>query len=125
MTIQESINRGFNLLAISITALAGFAFAPEMFVETDMPDKIDDALLFVLGIVAIFWYRKNNNRYVHSVLPVAFVIIGLLIKIGGLLVEIADPESFGDDIGGLIMFGLSAGFIVQQFKKTKQLIAVA
>jgi hypothetical protein len=123
MTIQQSLNRGFNLLATSITGLAGFAFAPEMFVEKDMPDKIDDALLFLLGLVAIIWYRRSENRYTRSALPVAFVVIGLAIKLTGLFIELDDAEAFGDDIGGLILFVLSAGLIIQQFRRTGELLA--
>lgn len=123
MTIQESINRGFNLLAVSISGLAGLSFLPEVFVEKDIPDKIDDLLLFILAVVAMLWYKKSNNRYVHSFLPVAIIIIGLVVKIGGLLIELDDPEAFGDDIGGLILFVISTWLVIYQYKKTKQLLS--
>lgn len=122
MNLQESINRGFNLLAVSITGLAGFAFLPEVFVENDVPDKIDDALLFVLALVGMFWYRRSNNRYMRSVLPVALVVLGLVVKFGGLLVELDDPEAFGDDVGGLILFILGTGLVIHQYVKTGKML---
>lgn len=121
MNLQESISRGFNLLATSIVSIAGFAFAPEMFVETDMPDKIDDALLFVIGLVAIGWYMRGRNRFAQSVMPVVLVILAMLVKIGGLMIEMGDPESMGDDFGGVILFVIAAGLIVYQYQKSKKL----
>lgn len=123
MNIKESINRGFNLLAVSIASLSGFAFLPEVFVEKDMPDKIDDLILFILGIVAMWWYRKSNNRYVRSAVPVAIIIIGCIVKIAGLLIELDDPEAFGDDIGGTILFVLATGLVLSQYNKNKKLLA--
>ncbi len=122
MTTQESVNRGFNLLATSIVGLTGFAFLPEVFVEKDMPDKIDDALLFILGIAAMFWYSRSNNRIARSVIPVVFVVLALVVKIGGLMIELDDPEAFGDDIGGLILLVLSVILIVYQYVKVPKLL---
>jgi hypothetical protein len=121
MTIQESLHRGFNLLAVSITSLAGFAFFPEMFVETDMPDKIDDGLLFLIGVSALLWYRRGSNRFTHAVAPIIFMVSALVVKAGGLLIEIDDKEAFGDDIGGLILFVLASALVVTQYKRTKEL----
>ena len=123
MNIQESINRGFNLLATSIVGIAGFAFLPETIIEKDVPDKIDDTLLFILAVSAIYWYNKSNNRYVRSSLPVAFVVTGLIIKTIGLIIEHDDPEALGDDAGGLILFVLSTALIIRQFKTSATLAA--
>ena len=123
MTVQESINRGFNLLATSIVGLTGFAFLPEVFVEKDMPDKIDDALLFVFGIIAIAWYTHSTNRYLRTALPVMLVVLALLVKFGGLMIELDDPSAFGDDIGGLILLVLSTILVVRQYMKVPTLVA--
>ncbi|MGH7250013.1 MAG: hypothetical protein ACREGC_03495 [Minisyncoccia bacterium] len=120
--IKEAINRGFNLLAVSVVGLTGFAFLPEVFVEQDRIDKLDDALLFILGIVAMIWYRKSNNRHVRSIIPVIFMIIGLVIKVTGLIIELDDPEAFGDDIGGVILFILGTALVIYQYNKTKKLL---
>jgi hypothetical protein len=120
--IKEAINRGFNLLAVSIIGLTGFSFLPEVFVEKDFPDKIDDGLLFVLGIAAMIWYRKSNNSHIRSVIPVVFIILALIIKIIGFIIEHDDPEALGDDIGGLILLILSTGLVIYQFKKTKKML---
>jgi len=123
MNISDILNRGFNLLATSITALAGFAFAPEIFVETDWPDKIDDILLFILGLVALWWYKTGTRSTSRSVVPAVLVILALIVKFGGLLIELGDPDAMGDDLGGLILFILAAGLVTYQYRKTKRLLA--
>ena len=123
MTIQEAINRAFNLVTVSIVGLAGFAFLPEVFLENDFSDKIDDSLLFILSLVAIGWYLKGRNRFSQSVAPVVFMVLALLIKIMGAVIEFADPESLGDDMGGLILFVLATGLVLYQYRATKRLIA--
>ncbi len=35
MTVKEALNRGNNIIRVSTVALAGFAFAPEMFHKTN------------------------------------------------------------------------------------------
>lgn len=121
MNIKEAINRGFNLLSISIASLAGLAFMPEIFLEKDRIDKLDDALLLIIAIFGMWWYNKSNNKYVRSALPMVLVLIGLGVKLGGLLIELDDPEAFGDDIGGLILFVLAAVLVVKQYKTTGKL----
>jgi hypothetical protein len=55
-------------------------------------------------------------------MPVALVSLGCLIKIIGLLIEMGDPESVGDDFGGLILFVLATGLVIYQYTKTKKLL---
>ena len=122
MNIRDSINRGFNLLAVSIVGLSGFAFLPEAFLENDAPDKIDDVLLFILGLLGIAWYSKKDNSYSRSLVPVVLVGLSLLTKIGALFIEFDDAASVGDDFGALILFVLSFGLVVYQYQKTGKLL---
>lgn len=120
-SVQEALNRGFNLLAATIVALSGFAFLPEAFLEDDIADKVDDTLLFLLGLYAIAWYVRGRNRFVRSIQPVVFVVLALAIKMMGIAIEFADPESVGDDFGGLILFVLAVAVVIYQYKKTARL----
>ena len=123
MTLQDALNRGYNLLGVGIVGLAGFAFLPEVFLENDIPDKIDDALLFLVGLYAMGWYVRGTNRFARSVQPVVFIVLALLCKILAAIIEFDDPEAVGDDMGGLILFVLATAFIIYQFRKTGQLLA--
>lgn len=123
MTTQEAYIRGNNLVAASIVALAGFAFAPEIFLEDEIPFKIDDILLLLLGIGAIVWYKMGNHRYTRSIVPIFFVFASLLVKFGGILVEIKEKDDVGDDFGGLILFILSAALVTWLYMQSKKVLA--
>ena len=115
MNITQSVNRTINLVGVTIAGLAGFAFAPEAIIEPDTIDKVDDTLIFLLGIGAIVWYLRNGNRFARSIVPIALVAAGLVLKIFAIIVEFSDKEDVGDDFGGLILFALGTGFLIYQY----------
>lgn len=117
MQINEAINRGKNLLATSVVALAGIAFLPEFFLESDLEDKIDDGLLFVLAIIAVAWYLISGNRFKRSMIPVILVCLACLDKIIGLVIEFKDKEAVGDDFGGVILFVAATILVIWQYLK--------
>lgn len=120
MSVQEAWQRGNNLVTTTIVALAGIAFLPEFFIETEVPYKIDDGLLFLLGLGAIWWYKVGNHRYVRSIVPVLFVIAGFLVKLMGIFIEIKDKEDVGDDFGGLVLFVAATLFVLWLYWKNKK-----
>lgn len=122
MNIQESINRGFNLLSMSIIGLTGIAFLPEVFLEKDIPDKFDDLALFILAAIGVWWYTRSRNRFIRSAIPVTLVLLALVVKIIGIIIEHDDPDALGDDIGGLILLVSSSILVVYQYQKTKKLL---
>ncbi len=87
-----------NYFTFSFLGIIGLTVLPEVFQENDLPDKIDDALLFILGLVGIWWYRKHSTHGKANV-SVIFLAIGLFIKIIGIIIEHADKEALGDDLG--------------------------
>lgn len=105
------------MLATSILALSGIAFLPEFFLENDISDKLDDGLLFLLGVAAIIWYLSNGNRFKRSLVPVILVLLGLADKIMALVIEFKDKDAVGDDFGGLILFLCAAILVVWQYRK--------
>ncbi len=121
MDISQSVNRSVNLVGATVAALAGFAFGPEMIIEPEVIDKIDDTLILITGIAAIVWYLRNGNRYARSMMPIVFVGIGLLLKIFAVIVEIADPEDVGDDFGGLILFVLGTALVAFLYSRAQSL----
>lgn len=125
MNVQNALNRGFNLLATSIVGLAGFAFASEIFAEQDWDDKTDDILLLLLGIATIIWYATGRRRFERSVVPVIAVILGLVIKIGAVIVEFSDVNDVGDDMGGVALFALATILVLYQYNKTRRLLEEA
>ena len=123
MKLNEALNRGFNLLAVSMLGLTGVAFAAEIFLENDWADKLDDIGLAVLATVAIVWYLTGSRRYARSAVPVVLTILGLLNKIAAVIIEHKDKDALGDDMGGVILFIFAAILVVYQYRKTQKLIA--
>ena len=119
MKLSETINRTVNLVAVTITSLAGFAFMPEIFIEDKLMYKLDDIALFLMGIISIAWYRKGRNNLSRTITPVIIVFLSLLIKIGGIILEIKEKDDVGDDFGGLILFILGFSLVYYLYKKAR------
>lgn len=105
-----------NFFASAFLGIMGFALLPEVINENDVPDKIDDALFFLLGLFAIFWYRKNSSK--RSAMPIVLLAIAVLIKIGAIIIEHDDKEAVGDDIGVFIGIVIALGVAVTKYKKS-------
>src|SRR3989442_5366206 len=108
MTVDEAFQRGNNLVATAIVALSGFAFLPEFFFEDEGPYKLDEALLFIIGIIALAWYLWKRNKVTRSLVPVLLIVAALVVKIVGIVIELNDKEDLADDIGALILFALAS-----------------
>lgn len=120
MDVQKAWNRGNNLVATAVLTLAGFAFLPEAIIEDEHIHKADDVLLFIVGVIALIWYKTGNHRYVRSSVPVLLTCTALLIKLGGVILEFKDKEDVGDDFGGLILFVLATSLVFWLYRrKTK------
>jgi uncharacterized membrane protein YGL010W len=104
MTLQNAINRGYNLLACTALALAGLAFGTVVFEEADLLDKVDDIGFLVIGALAVIWYLVGRNRFKRSVVPIILSGITIIVQIVGLVLEKDNPASFGDNIGGMWLF---------------------
>lgn len=123
MTVQNAINRGYNLLACTILALAGLAFGTIVFEEADLLDKVDDIGFLVIGAVAVIWYLVGHNRFKRSVVPIVLSGLAIIVQIVGLVVEKDDPASFGDNIGGIWLFVPLFVFLIAQFYINRQYLA--
>jgi hypothetical protein len=126
MTVQNAINRGYNLLACTALALAGLAFGTVVLVESDVLDKVDDIGFLVIGTLAVIWYLAGRNRFQRSVVPIILAGIAVIVEIAGLVLEKDVPASFGDNIGGLWFFlPLFVVLIVQFYLNRRHLMASA
>jgi hypothetical protein len=115
MTLQNAINRGYNLLACTVLALAGLAFGTVVFEEADLLDKVDDIGFLVIGAVAVIWYLLGRNCFKQSVVPIILSGLAIIVQIVGLVLEKDDPASFGDNIGGIWLFVPLFVFLIVQF----------
>ena len=123
MTLQNAINRGYNLLACTVLALAGLAFGTIVFEEADLLDKVDDIGFLVIGAVAVIWYLLGHNRFKRSVVPIVLSGLAIIVQVVGLVLEKDNAASFGD-IGGMWLFvPLFVVLIVQFYVNRRHLVA--
>ena len=125
MTLQNAINRGYNLLACTALALAGLAFGTVVFEEADLLDKVDDIGFLVIGAVAVTWYLVGRNRFKRSVVPIVLSGIAIIVQIVGLVLEKDNPASFGDNIGGMWLFVPLFFVLIVQFYVNRRHLATA
>src|SRR6202035_5440830 len=78
----------------------------EIIGEDDPSDKIDDVIFFVLGVVAITWYKKMGYKAGKTTGSIILLVLGILTKILAISIEYADKEAVGDD------FGIISGLII-------------
>jgi drug/metabolite transporter superfamily protein YnfA len=101
MTVDQALNRGYNLMLTAFVLLTGLAFASGGLRENDVTDKLDDLGLLALGIILLVWYLMRENRLQRSLVPVVVVVLALFVQIFGLLNEF---KAVGNDFGGMFIY---------------------
>lgn len=122
LTVRDAVNRGYNLLACAILALAGLGFGMVVFSESEWIDRVDDIGLIVVGALAVIWYFVGQNRFKRSITPIMFSGLALLAQIFGVLFEHDDPASFGDNIGGMFMLVPLLIVLIVLYIRNRQLV---
>jgi hypothetical protein len=123
MTVDQALNRGFNLMLTTILLLTGVAFASGGIRENDLTDKLDDLFLLGLGIILLAWYLVGQNRFQRSLVPVVIVVLALPVQVWGLINEINDKEAVGNDIGGMFIYLPLVLFTLYQYLRPPRLEA--
>jgi|SRR5579884_2567106 len=117
---MKEFNSKINYLVTTVTSILGFTLIYEVITEDDVMDKLDDFLMLVLGIVAIWWYKKTGHKGTGSGTAVIISGLAVLFKIMAIMVEHADAEAVGDDIGILISVLLLFIFVTWQVLSHKK-----
>jgi predicted membrane channel-forming protein YqfA (hemolysin III family) len=118
---MKEIARRINFFTASFLGVLGISLVREVIQEDDPADKIDDALFFLLGLLVIWWYKKKGYNLSSSIQSVWLFFIGIIIKVGAIMVEHADKEAVGDDFGILAALVIAFIFVLWmniQNKKT-------
>jgi FtsH-binding integral membrane protein len=126
ITVQDALNRTYNLLGVGIIAISSAAFFSDLPAEIDqLPHIVDEVLLGILAIVALVWYFMGRNRYSHTIVPIVFAVIALAIKVLGTIIESRDPADVGDEYGALVLFVVTIIVLVWQYIAANRLAAQA
>ena len=111
---MKEFAKRLNFFSTSFISILGFSLISEIFMENDLEDKLDDIGILILGIVSIFWYKRKGSNTSSAKGSVVLIGVGLIIKIIGIIIEHADKEALGDDIGIVIALIMAFSFIFWQ-----------
>jgi hypothetical protein len=125
ISAEQHIYRAYNIMVTAVLFFAGIAFGGVIFSETDPPDMVDDAGLVAVALLAVLWYRVGWHRYRRSIIPTALAVLALLVQLAAVPLEREDAAAFGDNVGGLILFGTFAVFAIYQYRRAGLMAARA
>jgi hypothetical protein len=98
-SIREAMNRGNNLMMVAFLAILAVGVIAELFVESELLDKADDAFVLVLGAIAVIWYLRGSHRYLYSWTLFILLALAFVGKVGAFINEFNDPAAVGDEFG--------------------------
>lgn len=117
---MKDLVRRLNFFTASFIGVLGLSLSAELFMENDFPDKIDDALMLILGLSAIYWYKKTGYKVSKATGSIIILIIAILIKVLAIYIEHADSEAVGDDFGIISALIIAFIFVVwRTLRKSK------
>ena len=111
---MKELAKKINFFTASFIGILGLSLIGEVIMEDDPMDKIDDVLMVLLGLAAIWWYKKTGYKLNKTIGSVVFMGIAVLIKIFAIYIEQADKEAVGDDYGILAALVIAFVFVVWQ-----------
>lgn len=117
---MKDLARRINFFTASFIGVLGLSLSSELFLENDLPDKIDDALMLLLGLLTIYWYKKTGYKLGKSSASVIIIGIGILIKAFAIYIEHADKEAVGDDFGIIAALIIAFIFVTWQTLRRKR-----
>ncbi len=116
MSAREAINRGVNLLGVTILAIESSLASFEIVNETEWIDRLDDLVVAGLAIIGLVWYLVGSNRFRRSPLPWVLLALAWIRKMIGLFViERDDANAAGPDYGLIVTLLLGAIVVVWRY----------
>lgn len=98
-SIREAMYRGNNLAMVVFLGVLAIGVFSELFVENELLDKADDAVIILLAIIGVVWYFRGAHRYQFSWTPFVLVTLVFVVKALALANEFTDPAAVGDEYG--------------------------
>ena|SRR5579883_872395 len=122
MTPQQIWNRGYNLMIVAFLFFVGLSMGADAIPEGEFTDKIDDLGLLAVGIIAVVWYL-TSGRSRRTIVPLVLSGLALAFQIVGVVLEVGDSASFGDNIGGMVILVPFLLFAIWQYARQPSMLA--
>jgi hypothetical protein len=84
ITAREAINRGLNFFGVAVLGLLAASLIHGVQAAPDWRARSDDLALAAITLIVVFWYLKGRNRYRRSLVPLAGLVLGVAVKMGGI-----------------------------------------
>lgn len=119
VTVREEVNKGVNFFGTATFAILASSILHGLSLPDDRPHKIQDLLFGVIAAAAVGRYLWGKNRYMRSLVPLWFLILGLVTKVVGAWVRTGSPIPVGSDLGTSFFLSLTAIVLGWQFYATR------
>lgn len=118
---MKDLARRLNFFSAGFMGVLGLSLIGEVVMEHDLEDKVDDALMVILGLAAIWWYKRTGHKVSKTVGSIVLVGVGVLVKLYAIRIEFVDKEAVGDDFGILAALIIAFIFVTWQSIKNKSI----
>jgi hypothetical protein len=99
ITAREAINRGLNFFGVAVLGLLAASLIHGVQAAPDWRARSDDLALAAITLIVVFWYLKGRNRYRRSLVPLAGLVLGVAVKMGGIWLTYGSWVLAGADFG--------------------------
>jgi len=99
VTAREEANKGLNFFGTATFAILASSIFHELSLPDDSPHKIEDIIFGLIAAAAVGRFLWGKTRYVRSLVPLWFLLLGLVTKIIGAWIRTGSPIPIGPDLG--------------------------
>jgi hypothetical protein len=119
ITAREAINRGLNFFGVAVLGLLAASLIHGVQAAPDWRARSDDLALAAITLIVVFWYLKGRNRYRRSLVPLAGLVLGVAVKMGGIWLTYGSWVLAGADFGIAFYLLLAALIYAWQYYRLR------
>ncbi|HYC33903.1 MAG TPA: hypothetical protein VEB59_16550 [Gemmatimonadales bacterium] len=97
--IPEARNQGLNFFGIGFLSVLSASVVHGLQLGPTWLARLDDLALAALALLAIGWYLSGRNRYRLSPVPLVALVLGVALKVGGIVLTYGRFVPAGADFG--------------------------
>jgi hypothetical protein len=119
VTPRDEANKGLNFFGTATLAILATSIVHGLSLPDDRPHKMEDIAFGAIAAAAVGWYQWGKNRYTRSLIPLLFLILGVVTKVVGAWIRTGSPMPMGPDLGIALLVGLTAIVLGWQLYATR------
>jgi peptidoglycan/LPS O-acetylase OafA/YrhL len=113
ITVREATNHGNNQFMVAFLSIISAMAFLGLVAELNLFQRLDDGIIFLLGVAAAIWYFGGRHRYQRSFTPLALLIASLVVKVIASFMESSNPTDLDDfPLGIALIIGLIISIVM-------------